>query len=340
MRFKEGHAVTIMHNAQARSELIRSANAGDLFCYLVYLLAPVCFCSPSASLSVGCCPAHAWPDVLGSPASVASQPKSAAPKPSKESGESGKRDKTATARPDASKKESKRETSSVCCSTCGSSFKTADQLQQHMNDTGHGADQWSCKRCDKAFKSEQGLQQHVADTGHAQLGCGVCGKVFESDTSLLQHARSTGHGESAQTASSKTAKSASSSSSSSDRVGAGAGAGAGTGAAGARGAGGGAAAAFFCRECGREFATQAAVNQHVQSTGHDSSPWTCADCDKSFDDGARLQQHSASTGHWNSLFACSACGVVTRTSSVLTACPGSPVGHFLEMLDLRAAKFV
>ncbi len=205
------------------------------------------------------------------------------------------------------------------CATCSASFKTADQLQQHMTDTGHLGDDWSCEQCDKVFKSAQGLQQHVTDTGHAQLAC-ACGKVFESEFSLLQHAHSTGHASKAKSgAKSKPAA---------------AGAGAGAGASKP------AAEVLSCKECGREFSSPTAMTQHLQSTGHDNSAWSCSECDKKFEDGARLQQHSAGTGHHNALFACVDCRVVSRNSQS-SACPrwGLMSGHVFESLDLCSFKF-
>jgi ribosomal protein S26 len=56
---------------------------------------------------------------------------------------------------------------------------------------------------------------------------------------------------------------------------------------------------WCCDQCGKEFATERALEQHQRDTGHVHS-WCCGQCSKEFATERALEQHQRDTGHVDS----------------------------------------
>lgn len=76
------------------------------------------------------------------------------------------------------------------CGSCPSSFRAELSLEQHQEAKRH----WSCPVCSKAFQSGTALDSHQTDSDHLQLFCQVCSSgPFLSSKSRDHHRSSLGH---------------------------------------------------------------------------------------------------------------------------------------------------
>jgi len=81
---------------------------------------------------------------------------------------------------------------------------------------------------------------------------------------------------------------------------------------------------FACSGCGRKFASEMALEQHEEATGH-GLEFECTVCGKVFADEQALEQHGTDTGH-GAGFACSACGKTFESEQALQQ-HGHATGH-------------
>lgn len=233
------------------------------------------------------------------------------------------------------------------CEECQKRFLSLAALEQHARDTKGHLRNFLCRVCDLAFLTKAGLGQHsdgdvhrmrVANNGvkgesssgavpgklrngaqtPSVVCCEVCNKEFETLQRLAQHRKDTsGHADRVVLRSSVKPLPPNPGLGLAKPVAAQAG-------------------SFSCRPCQKEFASQAALDQHFSNSGlhkGQSSWFACGPCGATFATSAELERHKTALPSHIETFVCKECDKTFWSAPALSQHLRDGVAHRSDKLS-------